>query len=130
METSSRTRARAAAVALLTVALSAGASPAFATVRDDGDQPGEIMSWGTAILLFVGIPLAFAGLVWLLVSAPGWTRAGRAGDADAWTGDPLVLDSSAPASAPAEVEAAGEEAPAISGGSDSAEGSGGTSARW
>ncbi|MFN8170113.1 MAG: hypothetical protein U0S36_15215 [Candidatus Nanopelagicales bacterium] len=128
METTSRTRARAAAVVALTVALSTVASPAFAYVRDDGDEPGEIMSWGTAILLFVGIPLAFAALVWLLVSAPGWTRAGRAGDADAWTGDPLVLDASAPT--PEAVEAPGEEAPAITGGSDAGEGSGGTSARW
>ena len=121
MVTSLRTSVRAAAVLLLTGALTAVASPAFATVRDDGDQPGELMSWGTALLLFVGVPLAFAGLVWLLVSAPGWTRGGRTGDADAWTGDPLVLDSGAGA-------AAAEQAPALGAGeSDTA---GGTSARW
>jgi hypothetical protein len=124
MVTHSRTSARAAAVVLLTVVLGAVTSPAYATaVRDDGDQPGDTMSWGTALLLFVGIPLAFSALVWLLVSAPGWTRGGRADDVDAWTGDPLVIESSTSAS----VEA-GAEAPALdSGGTDAA---GGTSARW
>jgi hypothetical protein len=123
MVTHSRTSARAAAVVLLTVVLGAVASPAYAAVRDDGDQPGDTMSWGTALLLFVGIPVAFSALVWLLVSAPGWTRGGRTDDTDAWTGDPLVLDSSAPAS----VEAAAE-APALDSGETDA--AGGTSARW
>ena len=123
MVTHSRTSLRAAVVVSLTVALGAVASPAYAAVRDDGDQPGDTMSWGTALLLFVGIPLAFSALVWLLVSAPGWTRGGRAGDVDAWTGDPLVLDSNGPA--PVE---AGASAPALGEGETDA--AGGTSARW
>ena len=123
MVTHSRTSLRAAAVVLMTVALGVVTSPAYAAVRDDGDEPGATMSWGTALLLFVGIPLAFSALVWLLVSAPGWTRGGRASDADAWTGDPLVLDSNSPAS----VEA-GTEAAALEGGETDA--AGGTSARW
>jgi hypothetical protein len=120
-----RTAARAAAVVVLTGALSALASPAFAAVRrDDGDQPGDTMTWGTALLLFVGIPLVFSGLVWLLVSAPGWTRGGRTGDVDAWTGDPLVLDSDSPAA----VTAGTEPTTALGSGDDDA--AGGTSARW
>jgi hypothetical protein len=123
MVTHSRNAARAAAVLLMTVALGVVTSPAYAAVRDDGDEPGDTMSWGTALLLFVGIPLAFSALVWLAVSAPGWTRKGRTDDASAWTGDPLVIDSAGPA----EVEA-GSEAAAIEGGE--AETAGGTSARW
>jgi hypothetical protein len=128
MVTHSRNAARAAAVLLMTVALGVVTSPAYAAVRDDGDEPGDTMSTGTALLLFVGIPLAFSALVWLAVSAPGWTRKGRTDDADAWTGDPLVIDSAART----EVEA-GSEAAAIEGGavdSGDTETAGGTSARW
>jgi hypothetical protein len=123
MVTHSRNAARAAAVLLLTVALGVVTSPAYAAVRDDGDDPGDTMSWGTALLLFVGIPLAFSAFVWLAVSAPGWTRKGRTDDAGAWTGDPLVIDS-----APAEAEVAAIEGAAAEGGD--AETAGGTSARW
>lgn len=128
MVTRSRTAARSAAVLLMTAALAVVTSPAYAAVRDDGDEPGDTMSWGTALLLFVGIPLAFAAFVWLAVSAPGWTRKGRTDDAGAWTGDPLVIDSSAPT----EVEA-GSGSAAIEGGTvegGDAEPAGGTSARW
>ena len=111
MVTHPRTAARAAAVLLMTVALGVVTSPAYAAVRDDGDDPGDTMSWGTALLLFVGIPLAFSAFVWLAVSAPGWTRKGRTDDTGAWTGDPLVIDSSAPT----EVEA-GSGSAAIEGG--------------
>jgi hypothetical protein len=124
MLTTRRTALRAAVVVAVAGASSLLASPAYAAIRrDDGDEPGDVMSWGTALLLFVGIPLALAGLVWLLVSAPGWTRGGRTGDVEAWTGDPLVLDSGAPAS----VEASGA-APALEDGEGDA--AGGTSARW
>jgi hypothetical protein len=88
-----------------------------------GSAHDTVMTAGQAILVFAGIPLVVAALVYLLVSAPGWTRGGRAGATDAWTGDPLVLgadESGAPAT-PIE-QAAGHDAPAA--------GTGGTSASW
>ena len=38
------------------------------------------MNPGQALLIFVGIPVAFAALVALLVFAGSWTRSGRAED--------------------------------------------------
>ena len=123
-----RARARAAVVVSVTVAATTMvASPAWASLkRDDGDQPGDPMSVGTALLLFVGLPLTISAVIWLLVLAPGWTRGGRASSADAWTGDPLVLDSSAPAGATGST-AAIEGATSADADSDTP---GGTSARW
>jgi hypothetical protein len=112
----------AAIVATSAVLLAAVASPAHAV--NDGEQPGAPMSPAQVLLIFVGIPVAFAALVWLLVSAPGWTRGGRVDATDAWTGDPLLLGADAPASRPA-VEAATAD-----GDDASTDTTGGTSARW
>jgi hypothetical protein len=120
------TRSRAALAALLALAASVVlAGPALAA---DGttdppvmDQSPQVMSAGQAALVFVGIPLLVVGLVWLIVSAPGWTRSGRASDADAWAGDPLVIDASSSA----------DPTPAIAGADSAADdATGGTSARW
>ena len=119
-------RAGARAAAALTLSFGFGTvltSPAFAVKRDDGDMPGDPMAVGQAFVLFVLIPLSVMAIVWLLVAAPGWTRGGRASSTDAWTGDPLVLDSSA---APVAVDSTGSTALAI----EESDGSGGTSARW
>ena len=120
------TRLRAALAALLALAASVGiAGPAFATDAPTDppvmDQSPTVMSTGQAVLVFVGIPLLVVGLVWLIVSAPGWTRSGRSSDAEAWTGDPLVID--APSGA--------ESASALTSTEGAVDGaSGGTSARW
>ena len=125
MASTLRARSRAAAVVVTSVALTdlvagpAAALPGRDLTYDDGEQRGTPMSLGTAFLVFVGIPLVVAALVWLLVKAPGWTRSGRANETDAWTGDPLA------GGAPS----AGEPA-ALDAGSDQADGTGGTSARW
>jgi hypothetical protein len=133
MATSLRTRTRATAVLAVSVALTAAATvPAWAAEhRDDGDMPGDTMSWGQAILLFAVIPLAFSALVWLLVSAPGWTRGGRVNAADGWTSAPLVLDSpSGDAGGPADgtIEPVDDVVPALETGTPHS--AGGTSARW
>jgi hypothetical protein len=116
------TRTRAALVAALALVTSAVlASPVSATTTSPGsvmDQQVQAMSPGTALLVFVGIPLTVVALVWLLVSAPGWTRSGRPDDTDAWTGDAVVVG-------------AGASAPAIAADADAAdEPTGGTSAAW
>jgi len=76
-------RTRAAAVVVTSLALTAlSAGPAAATGRDmtvdDGEDRGAPLSPGTAFLLFVGIPLLVAAIVWLLVKAPGWASTARA----------------------------------------------------
>jgi hypothetical protein len=117
-------RARTALTAgVCSLVLVAGATPAWATDPMPGSASDTVMSTGEALLVFLGIPLVVVSLIYLLVSAPGWTRGGRAGSADAWTGDPLVLGSdSAPHGAPAAVLApATPVAP---------EETGGTSATW
>lgn len=125
MASTLRARSRAAAVVVTSVALTAlvagpaAALPGRDLTYDDGEQRGTPMSVGTAFLVFVGIPLVVAALVWLLVKAPGWTRSGRANETDAWTGDPLAVGA----------PSAGEPA-ALDAGSDQADGTGGTSARW
>ncbi len=91
------------------------AGPAAAST---GTTAPETMSVGEAVLVFAGIPLALAGLIWLLVAAPGWTRGGRADATSGWTGDPLMLG--------------GERAPepqALTAGDDDVR-TGGTGATW
>jgi hypothetical protein len=84
-----------------------------------GSANDTLMTTGQAVLVFLGIPVLVAAIIWLLVLAPGWTRGGRASSADAWTGDPLVLGSegSAPAAGAIEAGATPDKA-------------GGTSASW
>lgn len=127
----SRAARRVPAVALAVVSSVLVAVPAMAADGDIDpsvvDQTYTPMSAAEAVLLFAGIPLAVALLVWLLVSAPGWTRGGRPGQADAWTGEPHVVgsgDDRTPASVVAG-DGVTELEPGT-GGDDT----GGTSARW
>ena len=124
------TRTRAALVAALALVTSVVlAGPASATTTPPGsvmDQQVETMSAGTALLVFAGIPLAVVALVWLLVSAPGWTRNGRPSDTDAWTGDAVVVGAVAPAAA----ISAGAADAAEAGGAAAGEATGGSSAAW
>jgi len=113
----SRTRRRVALVVATTAALSVTASPAFATTLTGTREPAA-MSIGEALLIFAGIPLAVAAVIWLLVFAPSWTRGARS--TDAWVGAPLEVGST-PADAPA----------ALGTGADAeTDGTGGTSATW
>ena len=75
-----RTARRATFVALAVTSSALVAVPAYAADPADQSvvtQTVTSMSALDAVLIFVGIPVAFAALVWLLVSAPGWTRGGR-----------------------------------------------------
>jgi hypothetical protein len=51
--------------------------PVFASIRDDGDEPGQALSGAATITLFLGIPLLVLGLVSLAILAPQWTRKAR-----------------------------------------------------
>jgi uncharacterized protein involved in outer membrane biogenesis len=89
------------------------------------------MSTGTALAVFVGIPVAVAAVITLLVVAPGWTRDGRADSSDVWTGDPLQLGGgvSAPALGSAKDATTAAETDSGTDSDDDAAG-GGASARW
>jgi hypothetical protein len=46
--------------------------PTYAlTKRDDGDEPGTLMSAADAVLIFAGIPLAVTAVLALLIWVPG-----------------------------------------------------------
>jgi hypothetical protein len=120
MATTSRLRTRAALTGGLTaLVLAVGTAPAWAADPMPGSANDTLMSSGQALLVFLGIPVAIAAIIWLLVLAPGWTRGGRASSADAWTGDPLVLGSDETATA----------VPALEPGA-APDKTGGTSASW
>jgi hypothetical protein len=124
----SRAARRVPAVALAVVSSVLVAVPAMAADGDPSvvDQTYTPMSAGEAVLIFAGIPIALALVVWLLVSAPGWTRGGRPGQADAWTGEPHVIGSGEERG-PSVVAGDGvtELEPGTAG-----DDTGGTSARW
>jgi len=111
----------AVALGLAAILLAAASAPAWADAPMPGSGNDTVMSTGQAILVFIGIPLVVVAVIYLLVSAPGWTRGGRASSADAWTSDPMVLGVgdaavSSPAIEPSAAAATDE--------------SGGTSASW
>ena len=93
MATSLRARTRAALVVGTTAVLVTGmASPALAmtgngwgSTYDDGEERGTPMSGAQVVLVFVILPLAVVGLIWLLARAGSWTSSGRIGADDAWT---------------------------------------------
>ncbi|MYW04051.1 hypothetical protein GT354_38375 [Streptomyces sp. SID3343] len=64
-----RNALRAGAVAAVVTLMTVISTPAFALIRDDGDEPGKGIGIGETLGIFVGIPiLAFviiAGLVML-----------------------------------------------------------------
>ncbi|MFM1905450.1 MAG: hypothetical protein RIT32_246 [Actinomycetota bacterium] len=57
--------------ALTTLVTTISASPAIAlTQRDDGDEPGALMSAGDAALIFLGIPVGIFVVLVILIWAP------------------------------------------------------------
>jgi hypothetical protein len=65
----SRHAQRAGVVCAVTSLSLLAASPAFALVRDDGDDPGPAMTRMEGLLVFVGIPLGSLMLIWIVCSA-------------------------------------------------------------
>jgi hypothetical protein len=125
MSTPTRAAGVAGAAVLALAAAVVLAVPAGAATggRVSGQQP-ETMSTAALLLIVLGIPLLVAALVWLLVSAPGWTRDGRASDTDAWTGDPVVVGGTSGAAALPSAHTADSDTSTGSGTT------GGTSAGW
>lgn len=90
----------------------------------DGLQAPWPYSPLVALGLFVGIPLAFIGLTFLVVYGTSWTRSGRSTAEQ--SGEPTWMSS--PAASMTAPAGPGTQLPAGSG-SDTGE-HGGTSARW
>lgn len=68
---------RAATVGSLAAVPLLLASPALAVHREAGDDPGSGMSAVATILVYIGIPLAVASVIALLVLAPSIARGNR-----------------------------------------------------
>ena len=83
-----RVAARSAGIALTVLALVLAAAPAALAV-DDGEQPGEALSFAENLVLFVLVPLAVFVLVAALVYLPGMTREGRYRPARGWEHEPV-----------------------------------------
>ncbi|HET8971257.1 MAG TPA: hypothetical protein VFN19_09375 [Candidatus Nanopelagicales bacterium] len=63
------------------------------------------LSFGEAVLIYLGIPLLIILVVSVLVSAPSWTRQGRHRPGQGWDADPLTLGASERGAEPAELAA-------------------------
>ncbi len=66
--------------------------------RDDGDEPGEPMGTLNAILWFVVLPLAIAGIITLLTLGPSWTSAAKNSTRDGYLDDPTLGEKQIPSS--------------------------------
>jgi hypothetical protein len=95
------------------------AAPAFADLRDDGEQSGSGLTVIQTLLIFVGIPAAIYTIITLLVLAPGWARGPRYRPGLGWWAAPVWFNG--PDNADAAVQGAAPT-PAREGG--------GASARW
>jgi hypothetical protein len=80
---------RAVTVAGGTAVITAVSSPAFATMRDDGDEPGNPASTGTQLLFLVGVPIALFLIIALLVSVPSLARGPRYRPGLGWWAAPV-----------------------------------------
>ena len=64
-------------IASLSTYLLTISQPAFAVIRDDGDEPGVAISGAATVALFIGFPLLIIGLITVAILAPQWSRKAR-----------------------------------------------------
>ncbi|HSF26918.1 MAG TPA: hypothetical protein VLC50_05305 [Actinomycetes bacterium] len=102
------------------------ASPAFAYIRDDGDDPGPGLTVLETIGIYVVAPALLVSLIVALVYLPSMVRGPRYRPGLQWWASPTTFEGS-PQAAVAGAEGAAEAVEA--GASTSGEG-GGASARW
>ncbi|HEX3906496.1 MAG TPA: hypothetical protein VHW92_01040 [Mycobacteriales bacterium] len=86
----SRIRSRLAVIAaMVVVPVLAGAGPALALHKDDGEVPGPSLGTGLTILYFVVIPLGVFLIISGLCVLPSALRRPRYRPGKPWTFDPL-----------------------------------------
>ena len=66
----------------------ASIAPALAAVRDDGDEPGELLSTGMALFVFVGIPVLISAVVAVLALLPSWIKNAKANTVNGYLDNP------------------------------------------
>lgn len=84
---SRRVLAALSASAVVTVA---SIAPALAAVRDDGDEPGDLLSTGMALFVFVGIPVLISAVVAVLALLPSWIKNAKANTVDGYLDNPAA----------------------------------------
>ncbi|MET0740408.1 MAG: hypothetical protein ABWZ26_02525 [Candidatus Nanopelagicales bacterium] len=110
---------RSSVAATVVIGSTLVASPAFASNRDDGDDPGAGLSTLEVLWWFVGLPLLIIAVVALLVYAPSIARGPRQRPGPSWSAGPVWFNGPTDG----DVDAAIAAATPTTGG-------GGTSARW
>lgn len=118
----SRSSLRVGAVTVLTAGLTAvllgAASPAFANIRDDGEQTGGALPAAMTVLLYVVAPILLFLIIAALVLLPSRRRGPRYRPGLGWWASPMWF-----AGPPGDPEVAiGAAVPTVDGG--------GASARW
>lgn len=93
-------------------------APAWARQPEDGEVLAAPLPLGSAALIYVGIPLAIIGGIWLLASIPSMVSSPRYRPGLSWWASPVWFEGPAASSgSTVGADGAGSEA-------------GGTSARW
>ena len=97
------------------------AGPASAVYRDDGDDPGQGLSYFSSLLIFGVLPLAMFAIIALLVMLPSLAKGPRYRPGLSWWASPVWFGG------PADPDAVSAERLAQI---RPTEGAGGTRARW
>jgi hypothetical protein len=117
----SRIALRAAGLCASVPLLVALATPASAVYRDDGDEPGQALSYGTTLLIFGVLPVALFAIIALLVMLPSLAKGPRYRPGLSWWASPAWFGG------PADPDAVKPERLAQI---QPMQGTGGTRARW
>ena len=117
----SRLALRAVALGASAPLLLALATPASAVYRDDGDEPGQALTYFNTLLIFGVLPLALFAIIALLVMLPSLAKGPRYRPGLSWWASPVWFGG------PSDPDALSAERLAQI---RPSEGTGGTRARW
>ena len=81
----------AAATTAVVVGFLVPAASAFADTADDGADPGDPITPGVAILVYIGIPALIIAVIWVLASLPSIVRGSRYRPGSTDTVDELLV---------------------------------------
>ena len=100
---------------------------ALADKADDGSDPGDPITGGAVILVYIGIPALIIAVIWVLASLPSIVRGSRYRPGSTDTVDELLVSGQSLLLSTGSASA-GPEHPALPAAADDEVG--GTSARW